>query len=243
MRVWDVHPGYLSRQSLLGQHVEIHALFSVLCGGRKGYSKHPETLRWKGHLGLLAARHDLTVQEMALRGYNHASPIQIDQITKNNKLDKLKYVDKPSRQFELLKQKYLQKNQCGRIPLPKNISEFWSHYKYSIMGRGYFYYQEMKHFLNNCKDDSIGRDDELIEQVLSYMEKAPTEKSLRNVVDHLWGYFKHVSSAEERKILENLRQNNPQAQLDYLYLLAQKYSQEYLLHSTIFADFTSIEFT
>ncbi|MDD4764978.1 MAG: pyrimidine dimer DNA glycosylase/endonuclease V, partial [Atribacterota bacterium] len=28
MRVWDVHPGYLSDKSLLGEHVEIHALFS-----------------------------------------------------------------------------------------------------------------------------------------------------------------------------------------------------------------------
>ncbi|MFW5896791.1 MAG: pyrimidine dimer DNA glycosylase/endonuclease V, partial [Bacillota bacterium] len=30
MRVWDIHPGYLDRGGLLGQHAEIHAVWSVL---------------------------------------------------------------------------------------------------------------------------------------------------------------------------------------------------------------------
>lgn len=235
MRVWDVHPGYLSRQSLLGQHVEIHAIFSVLCGRRKGYSRHPETLRWESHLDSLAACHDLTVKEMALRGHNHASPIKVDEITRERNSEKLQYVDKPARQFDLLQLKYLQKRQCGRIPLPNNGSAFWSHYKYSVMGRGYRYYQEIKQFLNQHKDDPIGQSDELIEQILFYMKKVPTEKSLLNVTDHLWGYFMQVSSAAEHEIFSELK--NPCVQLDYLYSLAQKYKQTDLLHSTIFADF------
>lgn len=35
MRVWDLHPGYLSRQSLLGQHAEIHAVHAVIYDQKK----------------------------------------------------------------------------------------------------------------------------------------------------------------------------------------------------------------
>ncbi|HLP46574.1 MAG TPA: pyrimidine dimer DNA glycosylase/endonuclease V, partial [Candidatus Kapabacteria bacterium] len=63
MRIWDVNPGYLNRQSLLAEHREIHAIFAVITRGKKGYSRHPETLRWSGKLGLLKKRHDLLVSE------------------------------------------------------------------------------------------------------------------------------------------------------------------------------------
>ena len=75
MRVWDIHPGYLSRQSLLGQHVEIHAIYNVLDQEKKGYANHPETRRWADNLDILKTRHDQTVLEMLLRGYRHQSPI------------------------------------------------------------------------------------------------------------------------------------------------------------------------
>ncbi len=61
MRVWDVNPGYLNRQSLLAEHREIHAVFVVITAGKKGYSRHPETLRWYDKLAALKQRHDLLV--------------------------------------------------------------------------------------------------------------------------------------------------------------------------------------
>ena len=243
MRVWDIHPGYLSRQSLLGQHAEIHAVYSVLCGCRKGYSRHPETMRWKNHLELLVDRHDLTVKEMVLRGFNHFSKIQKKKNnTEIKKIKILSYVDKPARQFELLREKYLRKGQSGRIPLPKNSSSFWAHHKYSIMGRGYRYYQEIQGFLKTREDYPIEKDNELIEKVFYYMAKSPTEKSLKNVMDHLWGYFKNVCSEEERRTFRALKQEKPDRQLDYLFSLAQTYNQDYLLQSTIFADFLFLPF-
>ena len=48
MRIWDVNPGYLNRQSLLGEHRELHAIVSIIKNNKKGYSRHPETLRWMG---------------------------------------------------------------------------------------------------------------------------------------------------------------------------------------------------
>jgi hypothetical protein len=39
-----VAPGYLTRQSLLGEHHELHGIVSVHLHGKRGYANHPETL-------------------------------------------------------------------------------------------------------------------------------------------------------------------------------------------------------
>lgn len=65
----------LCRQHLLGEHRELHALWLVLTGKNRGYSSHPETLRWVGKQAALFRRHELLVLEMSRRGYTHASPL------------------------------------------------------------------------------------------------------------------------------------------------------------------------
>ncbi|MBA3002277.1 MAG: hypothetical protein FP813_00225 [Desulfurivibrio sp.] len=115
MRVWDIHPGFLNRQSLLGEHREIHAIHTILTLGKKGYSRHPETLRWRDHLGALWLRHEQVVVEMRVRGFNHFSPLLPPSGTEI--IWPSVFIDAPSRQFELLAEKYAQKEQ-GRFPLP-----------------------------------------------------------------------------------------------------------------------------
>ena len=75
MRVWDVEPACLCRNHLLGEHAELHAVWSVITGVKAGYAQHPETLRWQGKLAALYARHDRLVAELARRGFRHASPL------------------------------------------------------------------------------------------------------------------------------------------------------------------------
>jgi Pyrimidine dimer DNA glycosylase len=75
VRIWDVDPGALCDRHLLGEHRELHAIWSILTTGRRGYARHPETLRWRGRLAALYARHEAEVAEMARRGFNHASPL------------------------------------------------------------------------------------------------------------------------------------------------------------------------
>jgi len=73
MRIWDIAPKKLCRNHLLGEHRELHAIWTVLTKGKKGYSRHPETLRWKGKLKSLYLRRKELVTEMKRRGYNHNS--------------------------------------------------------------------------------------------------------------------------------------------------------------------------
>lgn len=73
MRVWDISPQFLCRKHLLGEHRELHAIWNVITENKKGYSRHPETLRWIGKLNALYKRHEKIVKEMKNRGYNHNS--------------------------------------------------------------------------------------------------------------------------------------------------------------------------
>jgi len=75
MRIWDIAPKKLCRNHLLGEHRELHAIWSVLTKNKKGYSRHPETLRWKGRLAALYARHRMLVEEIDARGYRHYSKL------------------------------------------------------------------------------------------------------------------------------------------------------------------------
>ena len=50
-------------------------MWSILTKGKRGYANHPETLRWRGRLKALYARHDGLVDEMTRRGVNHRSPL------------------------------------------------------------------------------------------------------------------------------------------------------------------------
>ena len=50
MRIWDILPDKLYRQHLLGEHRELHAIWSILTKNKKGYSNHPENVRLGGDL-------------------------------------------------------------------------------------------------------------------------------------------------------------------------------------------------
>jgi hypothetical protein len=106
MRIWDISPKRLCRNHLLGEHRELHAVWSVLTKDKKGYARHPETLRWKGKLKALYHRHETLVAEMGHRGYQHRSPLEKRQATGTAK--QTIYVDQPRRQIAILRNKCCQ---------------------------------------------------------------------------------------------------------------------------------------
>ncbi len=101
MRVWDIPPARLCRQHLLGEHSEIHALWSIITQGRRGFANHPETRRWRGKLKALYDRHEETVREMRRRGYRHDSPLDEGLATGVATQDE--YVDPPDEQIRILR--------------------------------------------------------------------------------------------------------------------------------------------
>jgi len=103
MRIWDLPPKKLCREHLLGEHRELHAIWSILTKGKKGYSKHPETMRWRGRLKALFLRHKALIMELKKRGYRHNSPLDW-RLAKGAK-KQVKYLIKPSEQVKILRKK------------------------------------------------------------------------------------------------------------------------------------------
>jgi len=75
MRIWDLPAKDLCRKHLLGEHRELHAIWSIYINDRQGYRNHPETKRWAGKLKALFARHEALVHELGQRGYSHHSEL------------------------------------------------------------------------------------------------------------------------------------------------------------------------
>ena len=51
------------------------AIWTLQTEDKRGYARHPETVRWRGRLAALYARHEAQVAEMARSGFQHASPL------------------------------------------------------------------------------------------------------------------------------------------------------------------------
>ncbi len=103
MRIWDIEPQRLCRQHLLGEHRELHALWVILTLGKKGFSRHPETLRWQGKLKALYRRHEQLVAEMGRRGYRHNTSLPAALATGSDRQDE--YKETPAEQVEIIKRK------------------------------------------------------------------------------------------------------------------------------------------
>ena len=103
MRIWDLSPEVLCRLHLLGEHRELHGLWVILTKDKKGYSRHPETHRWRGKLQALYRRHEALAAEMARRGYRHNTPLAAKEAV--GMAEQREYKDTPAEQVRILQAK------------------------------------------------------------------------------------------------------------------------------------------
>ncbi|HQI80271.1 MAG TPA: DUF1722 domain-containing protein [Deltaproteobacteria bacterium] len=221
MRVWDVHPGYLNRQSLLGEHREIHAVLSVIINHKAGYARHPETVRWRGSLGALALRHDMVVAEMRFRGYGHRSPV----ICRDTPQWPGTFIDPPWRQFVLLEGKYRFREQ-GRIPLPRTTRQLWAQHKYSVLARDPELYRAVGREAAHPSDAQFFRD--LSGTLVEALRARPPQGRLVNAVLHLWGYVSGKDGVPPG--------GDPAVIMAQIQQRARSMSVGYLLESTAMTD-------
>ena len=188
MRIWDINPGYLNRQSLLGEHRELHGIVSIHTNHKKGYARHPETLRWKACSGALRLRHQLLAAEMSLRGFREKSPVELSA---EGDFWPQHYIDEPFEQLQILRSKY-QEKESGRIPLPRTAQEIWRQHKYSIMARDIGLTKKLGRDVSMLKPhhDFSG----LARLLSEKLRDPPSLGGIRNALQHMWGYVsKQVS--------------------------------------------------
>lgn len=226
MRIWDINPGYLNRQSLLGEHRELHGVVSIIVNNKKGYSRHPETIRWVGFGWSLWMRHQLLAAEMSLRGFRDKTPV----LTRTNKgLWPEVYIDEPVRQFQLLESKYENREQ-GRIPLPANAQQLWSHHKYSVLARDVTRYKIIGRQVAVMKPgDDLS---ELAMILTELLREQPSAGGIRNALQHMWGYVSKDSPKSER----DLEAWSLQRLFDETQRLALAREESYLISSTALSE-------
>jgi len=224
MRIWDIHPGYLNRQSLLGEHRELHGIVSVITRHKKAFSRHPETLRWVKHGWALKMRHQQLSCEMALRGYHDRSPVRMR--SGRGEWPET-YIDEPAKQFELIAEKYKNKDP-GRIHIPRNTQQLWAQHEYSVLARHPILYKTIGNDVANNEQSF----DELA-LLLSEILRAPPEKGgLYNALQYMWGHVSDKAEADNhevdkwshRKLLNEIQKR------------ARQQKKSYLLASTALSD-------
>lgn len=224
MRIWDIHPGYLNDQSLLGEHRELHGIVSIIKNRKLGYSRHPETLRWKTCGWALRQRHALLCAEMALRGFNEKTRVHLRA---RPHCWPETYLDLPCAQYLLLAAKYRDKRP-GRIPLPKNAQELWAQHKYSVMARDpkrYAWIGRKVAGLRKSADWCA-----LADELVSTLRKPPARGNLCNAIEHMWGYVSPYTQGT------GIDTRKPCSLLRYTQLLAHRHNVTYLLSSTALSE-------
>lgn len=111
----------------------------------------------------------------------------------------------------------------------KKTEILWREEKYNVMFHSQNHYNAIRQAMKN----KASYEDVLIqiEQALSLI---PTEGSMRNACQHMWGYFKKSANYEEKKQYEQLIQTtNFNELLSFLRELAEKYKVTYLLESKV----------
>jgi uncharacterized protein YbgA (DUF1722 family) len=226
MRIWDINPGYLNRQSLLGEHRELHGIVSIIENNKKGYSSHPETVRWVGYQWALKQRHLLISAEMKLRGFSDRTSVFIDG---NVGEWPTIYIDEPFAQFCLLEKKYLTKEQ-GRIPLPKNAQQLWGQHKYSILARNVNLYRQIGRDVSSRKPD---REFSALAKILTeQLRIQPSSGGLLNALQHMWGHVSNLSSVSKSEF----ESWSPRMLLAEIQKLTLRSEDQYLRHSTALSE-------
>ncbi|MDH5358828.1 MAG: DUF1722 domain-containing protein [Gammaproteobacteria bacterium] len=226
MRIWDVNPGYLNRQSLLGEHRELHGIVSIIRDNKKGYSKHPETLRWVGYGWALKQRHKLLVAEMNLRGYVDRSPVSLRS---NANAWPEVFIDSPASQFSILSEKY-KTLEAGRIALPNNAQQLWAQHKYSVMARDIGCYKSIGKWVTTVNGTKAINDVSL--ELTQLLQTPPSQRLIENALLHMWGYVSNYSTSSNKRIA-TLSNNRLLLKIQQL---ALSNNVRYLLDSTALSE-------
>jgi hypothetical protein len=153
---------------------------------------------------------------MALRGYTDKSPVTL-QSNKGQWPDS--YIDYPHQQFRLLEEKYRDREE-GRIPLPRNEQQLWSHHKYSVLARDPELYKKIGRDLSRTAMEFS----DLSRLLAEVLREKPTEGGLRNAVQHMWGYVSDSSPESQsgmsgwslRKLLTETQKRTLEYDVKYL---------------------------
>lgn len=110
--------------------------------------------------------------------------------------------------------------------------KLWREEKYRVMFHSQKHYDQIRRAM---RDQSVyGQIEQMIHEAL---QQAPTEGSMRNACQHMWGYFRKAAApAEKQRFDQLLSTRDFPALLCFLQQLAIQYDVQYLRESTILQE-------
>lgn len=119
-----------------------------------------------------------------------------------------------------------------------NWQEEWAYNKYWVMSKSQKAYDQIRLMAKN-NEWSKAKETELERIIKSLENVEPTKKTLTNVYQHIWGYFKKICTDSERKeyvkLIASLEPEDDQLGL-FLRDLTYKYQIKYLMQSRIIRE-------
>ena len=134
----------------------------------------------------------------------------------------------PSRQYELLKDKYIGK-QPPPIPLPSNNRDLWKQHKFSILARDEKQYREI--------GPQVAGNEHVEMKVLAHklallLRTPPSSCGLSNALDHMWGFLKKLASSQDKDLAIAAREAGSKDYLRKIREGANIHGVSYILEST-----------
>lgn len=216
MNIWDISYGYLGPSALSIAQAELQALIQQ-------QAKPAENKRWHGLGWAQCLRYRELRCELELRGQ------VIDDLGSGTAQIGVwpECFEAPYLQFQRWADT-VSAGQQGRIPLPKNAQELWSHHKYSVLARDQKAYKEIGQGLAQ----QLLSFEELAEMLVNILRIPPQEGGVQNAVQHMWGYValsasEHGGAFQTWSLAELLHATQAQAKTK---------NQQYLWHSTALSE-------
>lgn len=114
----------------------------------------------------------------------------------------------------------------------KRAEQLWRGEKYNVMYHSQKYYNAIRQAMKNKSSY-----DEVAQLISEALSQTPTEGSMRNACQHMWGYFKKYATTEEKMHYEKLmKTSNFTELLVFIKVLAEKYEVKYLLESRVLGN-------
>ena len=111
----------------------------------------------------------------------------------------------------------------------KRTQQLWRVEKYNVMYHSQNHYNAIRQAMKNKSSY-----EEVAQLIAEALSQTPTEGSMRNACQHIWGYFKKYATTEEKiQSEEFVKTSNFDELLVFLKALAEKYEVKYLLESRV----------
>lgn len=123
--------------------------------------------------------------------------------------------------------------------LKKSLEKEWARYKYLVLSQSALIYQQMGQLMKMAPEDAVKTFYTLTEQA----QVLPLDRgACQNAALHIWGYFKKICTESEKKNFHTKLERFAEGKIKhesikkYLWKIAEKYEQTYLLESYYFIE-------